>query len=320
MSGDSSTSIPAAAFTRPADWAQPGIGTRLQHQFFYWLMRLGGMARGYHMANIAAAWYVLLYPSIRRRCGFYLTRRFPNRTGPFQRLIDTFRLVRAYATTLVDIKVRAMFGPDKFIVDSPNHDQLVEMAKKPAGFVLIHAHVGCWQVGMSTLNRMNKDVTIVMAPDRHVDEMLKQTGMKMIDPRTGLESALQMTETLLAGNILVMMGDRTIGSDKGVVPVRFLGGEVFFPIAPFRMASATGVPVLVMTAPRTGKRRYCMQLAKVIEVPPGLGRQAKNYAPYSQQFADCMEAFVREYPWQFYNFFNLWAGEEKPETRNPKSE
>jgi predicted LPLAT superfamily acyltransferase len=274
-------------------------------------MRLGGMARGYHMANIASAWYVLLYPSIRRRCRFYLERRFPERTGTFQRFIDTFRLVRAYATTLVDIKVRAMFGPGKFTVASPNHDQLVEIAKKPCGFVLIHAHVGCWQVGMSTLNRMNKDVTIVAAPDRHTDTMLKPTGMKIIDPRSGLESALRMTETLLAGNILVMMGDRSIGGDKGLVPVRFLGGQVLFPIAPFRMASATGVPVLVMTAPRTGKRAYEMRLAKVIEVPPGLGRQAKNYAPYSQQFADCMEQFVRENPWQFYNFFNMWTEDSR---------
>jgi predicted LPLAT superfamily acyltransferase len=311
MSEESRKPVP----TNPADWAQPGIGTRLQHRFFYWLMRFGGMARGYHMANIASAWYVLLYPSIRRRCGFYLQRRFPDRTGSIQRLIDTFWLVRAYATTLVDIKVRAMFGAEKFQVASPNHDQLVEIAKKSTGFVLIHAHVGCWQVGMSTLDRMNKDATIVMAPDAHTDVMLKQTGMKLIDPRAGLQSAMQMTETLLAGNILVMMGDRTIGSDKGVVPVRFLGGDVLFPIAPFRMASATGVPVLVMTAPRTGKRAYAMQLAKVIEVPPGLGRIAKNYAPYSQQFADCLEEFVEENPWQFYNFFNMWA-----EDRNPNDE
>jgi len=130
--------------------------------------------------------------------------------------------------------------------------------------------------------------------------------MSIIDPRTGLESALQMTQTLLAGNILVMMGDRTIGSEKTVVPVRFLGGEVLFPITPYRVAAATGVPVVVMTAPRIGKRAYELRLAKVIEVPPNLGRAASSYAPYAQQFADCMEEFVREHPWQFHNFFDLW--------------
>ncbi len=272
-------------------------------------MRLGGMARGYHMANIASAWYVLLYPSIRKRCSFYLCRRFPGRTANFKRILDTFWLVRAYATTLVDIKVLAMFGAEKFTVGSPDHDRLSELARRPEGFVLIHAHVGCWQLGMSTLKQFKKEFTVVMAPDRHTEAMLQHAAMGIINPRTGLQSALQMTQVLLSGQILVMMGDRTIGSDAGTVPVRFLGGEVLFPVAPFRMASATGVPVVVMTAPRTGKRTYELRLAKVIHVPPGLGRVAKNYATYSQQFADCIEQFVAEHPWQFYNFFNLWTEE-----------
>lgn len=289
-----------------ADWAQPGIGTRLQHQFFYWLMRIGGMARGYHMANIASAWYVLMSPSIRRRCRFYLSRRFPKRTGGLQRLLDTYWLVRAYATTLVDIKVRAMFGAERFTVSSPDHERLKEIASKPGGFVLIQAHVGCWQVGMSTLDEFHKELAIVIAPDRHTEIMLQETGLSLIDPRTGLDSAVRMTDTLLAGNILVMMGDRTFGGDKGMVAVDFLGGRVMLPITPFRMASATGVPVVVMTVPRTGRRAYAIRLAAVIQVPPALGRAAAAYAPYCQQFADCIEQFVRDNPWQFYNFFDMW--------------
>jgi len=294
---------------RRADWAEPGIGTRLQHQFFYWLMRLGGMTRGYHMANIVSAWYVLVSPSIRKRCSFYLQRRFPNRRGRLARFLDTYHLVRAYATTLVDIKVRAMFGPDKLCVSCPDHNLLMELAGRPGGFVLIHAHVGCWQVGMSTLRTFQKHVAVVMIPDRHTETMLDDS-MTIIDPRTGLDSAMQMSQTILAGDILAMMGDRTIGSEKSVVPARFLGGEVHFPVTPYRVAAATGAPVVVMTAPRTGRRSYELRVAKVIEVPRGLGRAASNYAPCAQQFADCIEQFVTEHPWQFHNFFNLWTSVE----------
>ena len=115
-----------------------------------------------------------------------------------------------------------------------------------------------------------------------------------------------MTETLLAGNLLAMMGDRSMGSDKSTATVNFLGSPAQFPITPFRMASATGVPVLVLTAPRVGKRAYEMRLAKVIEVPPGLGRSAESYQPYCQQFADCLTQFVEAFPWQYYNFFDVW--------------
>jgi predicted LPLAT superfamily acyltransferase len=291
---------------RTAVWAEPGIGTRLQIQFFYWIMRLGGMARGYHMANMAAAWYVLFHPSIRRRCGFYLRRRFPDRTGFFQRLLDSYRLVQAYATTLVDIKVQSMFGAQRFTVGSPDHEQLKQLAGESRGFVLVHAHVGCWQIGMATLRQFGKDLSIVLAPDQHTQLMMQQNKLQLIDPRTGFESSMRMTETLLSGKVLVMMGDRTMGGDKGVASVSFLGAPAKLPVAPFRMASATGVPVVVMTAPRVGKRAYEMRLAKVIEVPAGLGRAAANYEPYCRQFAECIEAFVREYPWQFYNFFDMW--------------
>jgi len=67
------------------------------------------------------------------------------------------------------------------------------------------------------------------------------------------------------------------------------------------------VPVLVLTAPKTAPGTYELRLSKVIQVPPKLGRDAKAYAPYVQQFADVIEAFVRDYPWQFNNFYDLWG-------------
>jgi len=67
------------------------------------------------------------------------------------------------------------------------------------------------------------------------------------------------------------------------------------------------VPVVVMTVPRIGQS-YSLQLSKIIDVPPNLGRDAQDYTPYAQQFAYAIEEFTREYPWQFHNFFDLWRG------------
>jgi predicted LPLAT superfamily acyltransferase len=284
-------------------------------------MRLGGKARGYHMANIASAWYVLFYPSIRRRCGYYLDRRFPNRRGIVRRLLDTYRLVRAYATTLVDMMVLPMFGPQSLRATCPDHQRLADLAAKDRGFVLIHAHVGCWQIAMSTLDQFRKTISIVMVPEPRMASLFDPKRVNPIDPRTGLQGSMEMTEALLRGDILAMMGDRSFGNEQTVVPARFLGASVLFPITPYRLASATGVPVVVMTAPKTRGRTYELRLAKVIDVPPGLGRNPRNYAPYAQQFADCIEQFVQQYPWQFYNFYDVWAEAnplpEAAETKGP---
>jgi predicted LPLAT superfamily acyltransferase len=297
---------------RSADWAQPGIGKTWQHRFFYWLIRIGGKKRGYHMANIIAFWYVLLYPSIRRRCRFYLDRRFPDHRGALRRFLDTYRLVRTFGATLIDIMFVSIRGPGALAVTVPDRDRMVRLCSGDRGFILIHAHVGCWQAGITTLHQIPKAVSIVMLPEERAHALVDPRSVEIIDPRTGLQCAMQMTESLLRGQIVVMMGDRTFGGGKQQVGARFLGGKILLPITPYRLASATGMPVLVMTAPRTAGQSYELRVAKVIDVPPNLSRDLQSYEPYAQQFADCIEEFVRDYPWQFYNFYDFWR-EAPPE-------
>ena len=275
-------------------------------------MRLGGKARGYHMALIASFWYVLFYPTIRRRCRFYLSRRFPERTGWFRKFLDDFRLVRAYATTLIDIMVLPLFGSRAIQATCPDHDKLIKLCSDPRGFVLLQAHVGCWQVGISTLTQFTKPVSIVMIPDHRTPAHFRPLSGNLIDPRTGLEAIIQLTEALLRGEIVTMMGDRSFGADQTAVAVQFLGGTVHFPVVPYRLASATGCPVLVMLAPRLPPNRYEMRLVDIIEVPPNLGRNPQDYAPYAQQFANRLEQFASEFPWQVFNFYDLWQDPKAP--------
>jgi predicted LPLAT superfamily acyltransferase len=289
----------------PDEWAEPNIEPAWTHKFFAWLIRYGGKARGYHIAYFASFWYVLFYPSIRRRCRFYLDHRFPNRRRWDQRFMDDFRLIRTFAITMVDMIILKVLGPTAFSAHCPQHDELIQRCAREQGFILLHAHVGCFQIGMSALtrvsNQVSKNVSVFIIP---------QPGEKMfaniIDPRSGLNGVIQLTDALLRGEVITMMGDRVFGSDHNVTPVQFLGGQTSFPITPYRLASATGVPIVVMTAPRTGKSSYELRVIKVIEVPPKLGRSAADYAPYAQQFAQCIEQFAQEFPWQVYNFYDLW--------------
>jgi predicted LPLAT superfamily acyltransferase len=270
-------------------------------------MRVGGKARGYHIAAAVALWYVLFYPSIRRRCSFYLRRRFPARSAWWQRLLDTHRLIHAYGQTLADMKVLELFGPSAFSVTSPQHEQLIQLCSRDRGLIVLQAHAGCWQIAMSTLREFPKPVSIVMVPEDRTSTLFGSASI--VDPRSGLEGVLAMTQALLQGQILALMGDRTFGSNQTAAPVQFLGSPALFPITPYRLASATNTPVLVLLAPKTGRETFELRLAKVIDVPPNLGRDPSAYAPYAQQFADCLEQFAREFPNQVYNFYDLWAAD-----------
>jgi lauroyl/myristoyl acyltransferase len=202
--------------------------------------------------------------------------------------------------------VLPLFGRKGIEANCRDHDRLIELCSTSRGFVLLQAHLGCWQVGISTLTQFPKSVSVVMIPERRTPALFGPLQVAAIDPRTGLEGVMQMTDALLRGEIVTMMGDRTFGGDQTSVSVQFLGSPALFPLIPYRLASATGSPVLVMFSPRLPPNRYEMRLVDIIEVPPNLGRNPKDYEPYAQRFADCMQKFAEEFPWQVFNFYDLW--------------
>ncbi len=289
-----------------ARWSQRGIGKNWQHRFFDGLIRIFGKRPAYHMAYIVTFWYVLLYPPVRKRCRYYLDRRFPTRQGKVRLFLDAYHLIREFGKTLVDITALRILGKRSMVDVCSDAERIVELCRRDKGFVLLSAHVGCWQVGLSNLSNLQKPVSLLMVPDPKGQALLDRRAATVIDPRTGLAGVVAMTQALLRGEIVAIMGDRTFGEDHNTIEARLFGDKVFLPLSPYRLASATGVPIVVLLTLRTGMKTYELRLARVIEVPPGLGRSATQYACYAEQFIACLEEFAEEYPWQFFNFFDLW--------------
>jgi len=295
----------------PADanpgWAQRGLGRKWQQQFFATLIRLAGKRPAYHMAYVVSFWYVLFSPAVRRRCRFYLDRRFPDRRGILRRFLDCYRLVRSFSTLLVDLAALPILGQRAMQGTFPDVQRLLALCQANKGLVLVNAHVGCWQIGLSALGGLGKPISLVVIPEARSEALLDHRAARFIDPRRGLAAVVDMTQVLLRGEIVSIMGDRTFGDEQSSVKVTLLGQDATLPVSPYRLASATGAPVAVLMVPKTGYRTYEVRLVGVIDVPPGLGRNPASYAPYAQQLARLVQQFVAEYPWQFYNFYDLWA-------------
>lgn len=301
-----------ADHARESQWAQKNIGKSWQLRTFHWIIKHRGKEHAKWLANVVAFWYVLLYPSIRRRTRYYLSKRFLQRRGWFQQFRDSYRQVRTYSHSIVDMGAHAVHGVEATHITSPDHDAFMALQEGDRGVVLLQAHVGCWQIGMSTLRHFHdKQISLVLIPEPSTVAQFAGMPIELIDPRTGMQSMLAMTSTLLESNILVMMGDRTFDSTNNAVKVKFLGHDAYFPVTPYRMASTTGARVAFATSAKTEQGGYELRLHNVIDIPPGLGKKAINYTPYAQMFADSLEAFVKEYPWQYYNFYNLWQEDGK---------
>lgn len=102
------------------------------------------------------------------------------------------------------------------------------------------------------------------------------------------------------------MGDRMLGSVSGGVSSSFLGTDVSLPFSAYKVASVTGAPVAVLLSYRTGPGSYRMVLAREIRVPGKTGRGSAALQPYVAQFAEALEDYVGEHPYQFFNFYDMW--------------
>jgi predicted LPLAT superfamily acyltransferase len=323
----------AATSVSNARWDSRSVGKRWQFAFFALLLHVGGRRLAYLFMYVVAAWYVLLRPFVRRRCRYYLNRRFPEVRNPLVRLWHDYRRIEALGESLID---RGAFAMDKgsgtfcrhspkgaprkryltpfpaLQLDFPEGPRLRELMDEGRGLIFLNSHCGCWQVAMSALHYLGTPVSIVMhqgAADIDPRWFQRDRGealLSIIDPAQPMGGILEMIAALKANHILGLMADRVFGDDPNTLAVPFLGVPVHFPVSPYRLASMQGTPIAVVFSYKTGFSRYRIELARIIRVPAGLGRSNAVYAPYLWQFVEALEAFVSSHPWQFFNFHDMW--------------
>ena len=301
------------------DWTSRSIGSSWQHQSFYLMIRLGGRRAAYALLYVVVFYYVLL-PSVRRKCNYYLARRFPQ-SGMWARFWNSYRMTLDLGKVLVDRALVGILGAEQVKVDLHGKQELLECLAENKGVILVNAHVGCWQVAMSALGFMQTPVNLLMQRedddiDRHYFEHAGiECPYRIIDPRGYLGGVLEMVEVLKRGEVLSVMGDRMLGEDRNGVEVEFMGGTVTMPFSAYKLASATGAPIVVLFSYKTGSDSYELKLYKTIRVPSGLGRGNNVFRPYVREFAETLEVFCSEHPFQFFNFFDMWQNQPADQNR-----
>lgn len=295
----------------PPSWSSRSIAARWQHQFFYLAIRLGGRRLAYAWTYPVVAYYLLFRPRLRARTRHYLSRRFPTHTG-FQAFTDSFRLSLSFAQALVDRARAGILGPESLAVRLDGFQALRELLDQKRGLILMGAHVGCWQAAMSGLSRLQVPTHLLMQRDqgdvdRHYHEHLGlESPYRIIDPNGFLGGAVEIVQALGRGEIVSVMGDRIFGHDENYLDMPFLGEPAAFPVGAYKIAAATGAPVAVLLSNKTGPDTYALNLARVIRVPRIRDRRLEGLRPFALEFVDSLEGYVREHPYQFYNFHDMW--------------
>ncbi len=178
------------------------------------------------------------------------------------------------------------------------------------GFVVLTAHIGNWELAGRTLVARGggRPIHIVMAPeaDPGVERLLRVEGtpIRFVTLRAPAD-AVPLVAALRRGGIVGMQGDRALGH-RGDVPVDFFGAPALFPLGPFLLARAAGVPVLPAFCLLRPDLRYTVSV-----LPPLYVTRGAEEATLRQWVAS-VGTVIGRHPTQWFNFFDPWALNRAP--------
>jgi len=109
--------------------------------------------------------------------------------------------------------------------------------------------------------------------------------------------------------MLGIMVDRALVSDR-TVAVNFLGGRARLPVGPWQMAHALGVPIILGFGVYRGSNRYTAHFelfSERLHLPRASRETA--IAESAQRYARRLEKYVRDAPYNWFNFYDYWQPE-----------
>jgi predicted LPLAT superfamily acyltransferase len=203
----------------------------------------------------------------------------------------------------------AMYAGKKFHIEIENYDAYLHLTKQKEGFLQLSAHIGNYEIAGYTLTCQDKRINaLVYAGEkasvmRNRDRMFADTNTRMIAISPDMSHLFEIDEALSDGEIVSMPADRSSGSSK-YIEHEFLGAKARFPLGPFSVATMHGYDVLAINVMKASLRSY-----KIYVTPLPYDKAAtrqEQIRQLSMAYANELEKRVRQYPTQWYNYFEFW--------------
>lgn len=265
-----------------------------------------------------AAGRALLYPIAAYFLAFSRRARAASRDylgrvlGRPARLRDVARHYLTFARTLQD-RVYFLAGRTAEFTVEQHGTQFVEKAlAKGRGCILLGAHLGSFEVlrAIGSLER-KLPVNVVLYPgnaakfDAVVAQLRPELGSRVI-PLGRPDTLLRVRECLERGEIVGLLGDRALKSDR-TVQCDFLGAAASFPQGPLLLAALLKVPVVLFFGLYLGGRRYAIHFEPFAdELDAGRRDREMRLRPWIARYAARLEHYCRLAPYNWFNFYDFW--------------
>ena len=280
-------------------WSGKSRGGAFGHLFFLFLISKIGITAAYVFLSLIVIYFIPFAPKATKAIWRY--NRGILKYSRLRSLIKLYCHYYCFGQTLIDKVAIANGLEGRYKFEFENYNQFLEQLKNGAT-VIIGAHIGCWEIGASFFGDYAKRLNIVMydAEYQKIKDIVNNNsaGYKVIAINDGdIDSIIKMKRAIDMGEYLCLQGDRYVNESSALV-VNFMGKEALFPTGPSLLASKFSTPVVFYFAMRERGKKYRF---KFNVLPAGASKE-KILEIYSTN----LESVVREYPQQWFNFYDVW--------------
>jgi len=283
-------------------------------RFALWLIRAIGLHLGRPVSR------ALLYPITlyfffrrgpeRRASRAFLGRALARRAGMW----DVLRHIHAYAATILDrvfLLARSLRG---FAIRVHGLDALEAEIARGRGVLLLGAHIGSFEA-LRVLAEARPELRVRMVMDRGQTPALTAT-LHALNPAVAAmvidvgsdaaDIALAIRDAARDGALIGLLGDRA-RPREATRDALFYGVPAAFPVAPYLLAAALELPIVLSFGLYRGANRYDVyfeSFAQSIQIPRA--QRAACLDAWTQRYAARLEHYTRLDPYNWFNFYDFW--------------
>ena len=286
-------------------WAGTTFGSGWMHKALIRVLRFVDVRLLYLFADIFVVPVCLVLNESRKTAWHFF--RDVLGYGPAKAAVATYRNHCMFAQVVIDRF--AMYAGKRFHVTVEGFEHFHSLAERSEGFIQLSSHIGNYEIAGYSLVSENKVINAVVyafekeSVMENRNSMFSRTNIRMITLKQDMSHLFEINAALSGGDIVSFPTDRFLEGAK-CVECGFFGKMAKFPQGPFSVAAMRGCDVLAVNVMKEGHLGY-----RIFVTPLSYDKTAarrEQIRQLSEAYVTELEKRVREYPTQWYNFYDFW--------------
>ncbi|MFT4062316.1 MAG: lipid A biosynthesis acyltransferase [Edaphocola sp.] len=293
-------------------WSGKSGGGKLGYSIFIYLLRKGGLRPAYALLRLVARYYIWFVPKATRPLQYLYRERLGFSANESARLVR--KNIKTFGQTILD-RIAVMGGmANPFDVVRTGGHYLNELANGGKGGIIVSAHVGNYEMAGHLLQRLDSKINIVMYDGEaaqlkeYLDNVTGPKTFNIIFIKEDLSHIYEMSAALARNELICIHADRYVEGSRTIMHP-FLGKDACFPLGPFVLASKLRAPVCFVFAMKESDMQYHFygNEPQIYE-----GRGMAGAQAMLEDYVQLLEEKVRQYPHQWFNYYDFWQVPRQP--------